>query len=66
VLREAGEVAESWHSVQRALYLDRSDEAALLAAARLCELRGQAEESAQFRARALRVHLARMRDAERP
>ena len=65
-LREAGEVAESWHSVQRALYLDRSNEAALLAAARLCELRGQAEEAAQYRARALRVHLARMRDAERP
>jgi chemotaxis protein methyltransferase CheR len=65
-LLAAGELAESWQSVQRALYLDRGNEAALLAAARLSELRGQAEEAAGFRSRALRVHLARMRDAERP
>ena len=65
-LLAAGELAESWQSVQRALYLDRGNEAALLAAARLSELRGQAEEAVGFRSRALRVHLARMRDAERP
>jgi chemotaxis methyl-accepting protein methylase len=65
-LLEAGELTESWHSVQRALYLERGHEAALLTAARISELRGQAEEAARFRSRALRVHLARMRDAERP
>jgi chemotaxis methyl-accepting protein methylase len=61
-LLAAGEPTEAWQSVQRALYLDRGNEAALLTAARLSDARGATDEAARFRARALRAHLERMRD----
>ena len=48
-------------AVGRALYLDRNNEDALMLAARIAEARGNLEESQHLRARALRVHLDRMR-----
>lgn len=51
-------------AVQRALYLDRFHEDALLLAAHLAELRGASADAERLRQRALRVHLDRMRSGE--
>ena len=51
--------------VQRALYLDRFNEDALMLAARLADARGASADAERLRQRALRVHLGRMRDEER-
>ncbi|MEY2714412.1 MAG: hypothetical protein RIT24_755, partial [Planctomycetota bacterium] len=51
--------------VQRALYLDRFNEDALMLAARLADARGATADAERLRQRALRVHLGRMRDEER-
>jgi chemotaxis methyl-accepting protein methylase len=55
----AGDIARAVRAVGRALYLDPRNEDALVLAARLADARGDRAESDRFRARALRVHLAR-------
>ena len=65
LLDEAGDRDGAAESVQRALYLDRFHEDALMLAARLADARGAAADAERLRQRALRVHLERMRDGER-
>jgi chemotaxis methyl-accepting protein methylase len=64
-LDAAGDREGAAESVQRALYLDRFNEEALLLAARLADARGATADAERLRQRALRVHLGRMRDEER-
>ena len=64
-LERAGDTAAAMDAVARALYLDRTNEDALLQAARLSEARGAHADAERFRQRALRAHLARMRDEGR-
>ncbi|MFZ9913920.1 MAG: CheR family methyltransferase [Phycisphaerales bacterium] len=57
-----GDLDGAWTAATKALYLDRSHEAALVLASRIAEARGDAAGAARFRARALHAHL---RAAER-
>ena len=65
LLDESGDRDGAAEAVQRALYLDRFHEEALMLAARLADARGAAADAERLRQRALRVHLERMRDGER-
>ncbi len=64
-LEAAGDRDGAAEGVQRALYLDRFNEEALMLAARLADARGATADAERLRQRALRVHLGRMRDEER-
>ena len=64
-LDAAGDRDGAAEGVQRALYLDRFNEDALMLAARLADARGATADAERLRQRALRVHLGRMRDEER-
>jgi len=59
----AGDIAAAERAIGRALYLDRTHEQALVIAARLATARGAHDEAERFRARAMRAHLAREKDA---
>ena len=61
VLDAKGDRDGARESVVRALYLDRNLEDALVLAAQLAAARGEAAEADHLRARALRIHLERMR-----
>lgn len=61
-LERTGDLAAAMEAVARALYLDPANENALLQAARLSDARGARTDAERFRQRALRAHLARMRD----
>ena len=61
VLDAKGDRDGARESVVRALYLDRNLEDALVLAAQLAATRGEAAEADHLRARALRIHLERMR-----
>lgn len=63
-LEQSGDKASAAEAVQRALYLDRFHEEALLLAAQLAEARGARADAERLRQRALRVHLDRMRRDE--
>lgn len=61
VLAELGMTGDAFEEAGRAIYLDRCNEEALLLASQLAEARGSHEVAERFRARALQVHLERMR-----
>ena len=61
VLAERGMTGDAFEEAGRAIYLDRCNEEALLLASQLAETRGSHEIAERFRARALQVHLERMR-----
>lgn len=61
VLDAKGDRDGAREAVVRALYLDRNLEDALVLAAQLAAARGEAAEADHLRARALRIHLERMR-----
>jgi len=65
LLDQSGDRDGAAECVQRALYLDRFHEDALMLAARLADARGASADAERLRQRALRVHLERMRDGER-
>ncbi|MEY2795669.1 MAG: hypothetical protein RIR10_1385 [Planctomycetota bacterium] len=62
----SGDLFGAWQAVGKALYLDRTDEAALVLAAQLAEKRGDPAEAQRLRMRALRSHLANESMRDRP
>ena len=64
LLHEAGDLERASESVQRALYLDRFHEDALMLAAQLADARGASADAERLRLRALRAHLGKMRDED--